>query len=297
MKNTKLTRIKSTLKSILAQFESERITSDKGVIDVQKAGEEIAVGDTVMAVDEEGVESQVESGDYTLTNGTILRITDGKITEIIEPEEEKVEEKEPVANEEFAKVCAEKFESYEERERKLYEAVKGQKGIEGWLMEAGDDYVVIAIWNGDSERAYRYPYTVAEDGAIVVGDGEEVKRETEFVPVEEEEKVEEIETVEETKIEETGTEEVFEEVENPTNEGEESDTEGIVELRKEVNELYEMVRKLEIWNNSLEAEIEKLKSEPAAEPATEEFAKVNKVGKMVGRTGNEKLDNLARFCK
>lgn len=282
MHNSKLFRLKENLKNILSQFASERITSDKGVLDVQKAGEEIAVGDTVMAVDEEGVESQVENGDYTLTDGTILRIADGKIAEIVEPEKEEaeVEEEAPAANEEFSKVCAEKFESYEERERKIYEAIRDQKGVEGWLVEAGDDYAVICIWNGDSEKNYRYPYTVAEDGAIVVGDGEEVKLEAEFVPVEEA-------PVEEPAVEtpaEEPEEEAFEEVENPTNEGEESDTEGIVELRKEVNELYEMVR-------NLQAEVEKLKNEPAAEPATEEFAKVNKLG----RTGDEKLDRLAKL--
>ena len=282
MKNTKLSRIKATLKEVLAQFAAERITSDKGVLDVQKAGEEIAVGDTVMAVDEEGVESQVENGDYILTDGTILRIADGKIAEIIEPEKEEVKEDAPAANEEFSKICAEKFESYEERERKIYQAVKEQKGIEGWLVEAGEDYAVISIWTGYAEKVYRYPYTVAEDGSIVVGDGEEVKEEREYVPVNEEPAAIE-ETVIEEAVEEK-TEEAFESVEDPTNEGEESDTEGIVELRKEVNELYEMVR-------NLQAEIEKLKNEPAAEPATEEFAKVNKIG----RTGDEKLDRLARL--
>lgn len=289
MKNTKLQRIKATLKAVLSQFEAERITSDKGILDVQKAGEEIAVGDTVMLVDEEGVESQVENGDYALTNGTILKVADGRIAEIVEPEKEEVEveEEAPAANEEFSKVCAEKFESYEERERKIYEAIRDQKGVEGWLVEAGDDYAVICIWTGDSEKNYRYPYTVAEDDAIVVGDGEEVKLEAEFVPVEEEAKVVEEVVVEEPAVEEEEkTEEVFEEVENPTNEGEESDTEGIVELRKEVNELYEMVR-------NLQAEVEKLKNEPAAAPATEEFAKVNKLVK----TGNEKLDRLAQIMK
>lgn len=288
MKNTKLSRIKATLKEVLAQFAAERITSDKGVLDVQKAGEEIAVGDTVMVVNENGEEELVTGEvEYILTDGTILKVNDGKIAEIVEPEKEEVEveEEAPAANEEFSKVCAEKFESYEERELKIYEAIRDQKGVEGWLVEAGDDYAVVCIWNGDSEKNYRYPYTVAEDGAIVVGDGQEVKLELEYVPVEEEAKVVEEVVVEEPAVEEEEkTEEVFEEVENPTNEEEESDTEGIVELRKEVNELYELVR-------NLQAEVEKLKNEPAAEPATEEFAKVNKIGK----TGDEKLDRLAKI--
>ena len=59
-----------------------------------------------------------------------------------------------------------------------------------------------------------------------------------------------------------------EEVENPTNEGEESDTEAVVELRKEVNELYEIVRRLE-------ERIAELEKKPAAEPAAEEFKKIS----------------------
>lgn len=86
MSITKITRIKETLKNILSQFSAERITSDKGILDIQKAGDNVAVGDTVMLVDDEGVESQVEDGAYVLTDGTILNIADGKITEIVIPE-------------------------------------------------------------------------------------------------------------------------------------------------------------------------------------------------------------------
>ena len=52
MHNSKLVRLKENLKNILMQFQDERITSDKGILSIGKAGEEIAVGDTVMAVDE-----------------------------------------------------------------------------------------------------------------------------------------------------------------------------------------------------------------------------------------------------
>ena len=75
---------------------------------------------------------------------------------------------------------------------------------------------------------------------------------------------------EETEVEET-TEEVVEaeEVENPTNEGEETDTEGIVELRKEVNELYAIV-------DALKKEIEELKAKPVAMSAVEEIENIVK---------------------
>ncbi|MBQ3414518.1 MAG: hypothetical protein IJH39_04055 [Clostridia bacterium] len=75
-----------------------------------------------------------------------------------------------------------------------------------------------------------------------------------------------------------------EEVENPSNEGEESDTEAVVKLREEVNELYNVV-------DELKRRIETLEGKPAAKPAQDEFKKIAK-------SGNEKLDSfIEKYCK
>lgn len=280
--NTKLKRIKETLKSVLSQFQEERITSDKGILAVQKAGDEIAVGDTVMLVNEEGVESQVESGEYILTNSDVLVIEDGKIAEIKEKEEEKVEEpaEENPEKESFMKQKGEFEESYDEKTRKIAEAIRSM-GFDAWVVEAADDYAVTEVWADGGVKHYRFAISWDEEGNPIVGEMTEVEQE--YVPVEEEKPAEPV--VEEV-VEEAQEEEKFEEVENPTNEGEESETEAVVKLREEVNELYKIVDELK---NRLDA----IEKKPAAEPATEEFAKVNKVFK----TGDEKLDNLARFCR
>lgn len=195
--NTKLHRIKETLKAVLSQFQEERVTSDKGVLAIQKAGDEIAVGDTVMLVDEEGVESQVENGDYILTDGTVLKVTEGKIEEIVIPEVETPEEPAP----EEAPV--------------------------------------------DEEP------TVEE-------------------PVQEEAPVQE----EETPVEEPAVEEPVQEEENAE----------VAALKAEIAEKDARIAELE-------ARIAELEKKPAAEPATEEFKKVNKIYK----TGDEKLDRLAKI--
>lgn len=280
--NTKLMRIKETLKSVLSQFQEERITSDKGILAVQKAGDEIAVGDTVMLVDEEGVESQVESGEYILTDSRVLVIEDGKIAEIKEKEEEKVEEpaEESPEREGFMKQKGEFEESYDEKTRKIADAIRSL-GFDAWVVEAADDYAVVEVWADGSVKHYRFAISWDEEGNPIVGEMTEVEQE--YVPVEEEKPAEPV--VEEV-VEEAPAEEAFEEVENPSNEGEESDTEAVVKLREEVNELYKIV-------DELKARLDAVEKKPAAEPATEEFAKVNKVFK----TGDEKLDNLARFCK
>lgn len=278
--NTKLSRIKATLKSVLAQFQAERVTSDKGILDIQKAGEEIATGDTVMLVDEEGNETQVENGEYILTDNRVLVVEDGKITEIRDKEEE-VEEtpaEESPEREGFMKQKSEFEESYDEKTRKIADAIRSL-GFDAWVVEAADDYAVVEVWADGGVKHYRFAITWDGEGNPVVGEMTEVEQE--YVPVEEETAVEPV--VEEV-VEETQTEETFEEVENPDNEGEESDTEAVVKLREEVNELYRIV-------DELKARLDAVEKKPAAESATEEFAKVNKVYK----TGDEKLDRLAKI--
>lgn len=91
--------------------------------------------------------------------------------------------------------------------------------------------------------------------------------------------IEEVEKEVEEPIEEEVTEEVVaEEVENPTNEGEESDTEAIVEVRKEVNELYAIIDELKKEINGIKAELEELKSKPTTESVEQEFEQVVKKG-------------------
>lgn len=278
--NTKMARLKESLKAIIMQFQSERITTDKGIIDVAKAGNEIAVGDAVLGVDEDGNSVSVESGEYVLTDGTILRIEDGKIAEIVKEEkEEEAPVEENAAKADFERVKGEFEESYDEKTRKIAEALR-RDGYEGWVTEAGDDYAVMSVWAEDMEKHYRFAISWDEEGNPVVGERTEVVEA--YVPVEEE--VAEEPAVVEVVEEEKPAEEAFEEVENPTNEGEETETEAVVKLREEVNELYKVV-------DELTKRLDALEKKPAAESATEEFAKVNKVTK----TGISKLDKLAKF--
>ena len=92
--------------------------------------------------------------------------------------------------------------------------------------------------------------------------------------------IEEVEKEVEEPTEEEVTEEVVvaEEVENPTNEGEETDTEAIVKLREEVNELYSIV-------NELKKELEELKSKPTEKPVEQEFEQANNSNKELKGAG------------
>lgn len=108
---------------------------------------------------------------------------------------------------------------------------------------------------------------IAPDGEYKTEDGKTitvVSGKIETIVESETEPTEEVEPiVEEQPIEN-------EEVENPTNEGEETDTEAIVEIRKEIDELYARIDELEEIIKGKDAEIEKLNShiEQFSKPAT-----------------------------
>lgn len=146
----------------------------------------------------------------------------------------------------------------------------------------------VAVFTED-EEGNRVPladgtYEIAKDTEKIVfevGNGIVKSYVVEEVPVEPEQTEEpEDEPQNEPQEEENADEEP--EVENPTNEGEETDTEAIVKIREEINELYSIV-------DELKREIAELKGKPAAMSAQEEFENITKEDK--------KLKGAARYTQ
>ena len=141
---------------------------------------------------------------------------------------------------------------------------KGILSIDGTLEEIAVGMSVSFITEEGEEVAVEDgEYKLEDDRILKIEDGK-------IAEIVEPEPVVVIETPEEEVVEEAAEEETpaeEPEVENPTNEGEESETEAVVKLREEVNELYELVHRLE-------DRIAELEKKPAASPAQEEFKKV-----------------------
>lgn len=258
-KMSKLNKVREMLQSILATFE--RISTDKGLLSFD--GDELEVGMSVMVVDEEGNESKPEDGEYKTDEGMVYVIADGKVSEIreeptedttgddVEPQDEIKEEMQKFS---LMHRMAVAFESYLEKEDKI-RAGLAEKGIDGWLMDAGDDFVVVGVWNEESMQDKMWRYTVSwdEDGNAIIGEGIEVK--SAFVPVEED--------IEKTPVEDETL-------------AAEKDTK-IAELQAQVDQLL--------------AKVSELENKPAAEPAEQEFENITKTQK----TGNKRMDNLSRI--
>lgn len=100
---SKLELIKTKLAKLLLQFAT--VKTDKAVLEYD--GEELAVGTDVFVTDENGERKPAEDGNYVTEDEKTIVVTDGKVTEILEKEEEVEPEEETPAEESTEEVTAE----------------------------------------------------------------------------------------------------------------------------------------------------------------------------------------------
>ena len=163
----------------LQEFKSA--TTDKGVLSWDGDDDLPAVGAPVYVDDEEGNRGEAPEGEYTFEDGTVVVVADGKVSEIREPEADSVTEPEPeqeVSAAALHRLMAQKFgASFDEKYEAIYAALVAAGYEYAWIVEAGDDFVVIET----SREYFRFPVTFNEDGSVTLGDFEKVKHI--FVPI------------------------------------------------------------------------------------------------------------------
>ena len=211
----KMDKIKAALSSLLAEDAFGSLTTDKGIIRWE-GDDELAIGDAVMTVREDGTEEVAVDGEYltednkiVIKSGTVEAIEELKTEDESAEVVEAVEEDKTPAEDAFARFRSVYELSYDEKEIKIAEAVKAQGYVDCYVIEAGDNYAVVAVYEQEeggefSEKFFRYGLKWNED-EVELTEPQEVK--PAFVTVEEapaEEAVEEEydeEVVEEPTIE------------------------------------------------------------------------------------------------
>ena len=185
----KMEKIKAALAALINEDNFETVTSDKGTLKWD-GDEAIKVGDVVSIVAEDGTETSAEDGEY-VTADLKIEIKNGAVESIETLEKDEKNEstdKENVEADNFAKKRVEAFElSYNERQRKIYDAIKEKLGkdVYFYMPEAGDNYAIIVIYDDDyNEKTYRYELEWDGEEVKVVGDAQEVK--SAYIPVDEE---------------------------------------------------------------------------------------------------------------
>ena len=278
--NSIMSKLLNAFAKLLVKFG--QITTDKAVL-VWTGDEDLKAGDEVFVENENGEMVAPEDGDYTTEDEKVITVKEGKVEAIVDPkadvdeeDEKPAEEPAPAEDAEFAAFKAEvqKFEeSYDEKIQKIAAAVIAE-GEDAYLIEAGDEYAVKAVWTEDGIHYFKYAISWDEEGNVIVGENEEVKEA--FIPVETEEPA----TEEETPVEEQMAEE-----EKPAEEEKTEEEEPAEDKDARIAELEAEIAEKDTKIAELEAEIEKLKEEPA-EPIAEEFKKATQ------SKGSSKLDKM-----
>ena len=175
----------SEIKDAEAEIESDFIETDKGKLEWDNEDEDLKAGDAVYITDEEGNRNPAPDGDYTTEDGKVIKVSDGKVTEIVDPKAQ-VSEEEVKAKRisKFKKIKQAFEESFDTKMRKISNAIAAVIDTENfYLVDAGEDFGVVETWNEDwtESHYFRYAITWNEDGTAKAADPVEVK--LMFVPV------------------------------------------------------------------------------------------------------------------
>ena len=175
----------SEIKDAEAEVDSEFIETDKGKLEWDNEEEDLKEGDAVYVRDEEGNRVPAPDGDYTTEDGKVIKVADGKVTEIVDPKAE-VSEEEVKAKRisKFNKIKEAFEESFDTKMREISNAIAEVINTENfYLVDAGEDFGVVETWNEDwtESHYFRYAITWNEDGTAKAADPQEVK--LMFVPM------------------------------------------------------------------------------------------------------------------
>lgn len=163
-------------KGLLARLAKDlvelgNVTTDKGVL-AWDGDEDLKVGDAVFVEDADGNRTAAEDGDYTTEDGKVIVVVDGKVAEIKDAEAEVAPED---AEAKMKRIIAAFSESYEEKYRKIYDAIAAL-GFDpyGYIVEAGDDFAVYETWGESGSKYTRFTVKWDADGNAIVENPEEV---------------------------------------------------------------------------------------------------------------------------
>ena len=175
----------SEIKDAEAEIESDFIETDKGKLEWDNEDEDLKAGDAVYITDEDGNRNPAPDGDYTTEDGKVIKVADGKVTEIVDKKAE-VSEEEVKAKRisKFNKIKQAFEESFDSKMREISNAIAAVIDTENfYLVDAGEDFGVVETWNEDwtGSHYFRYAITWNEDGTAKAADPVEVK--LMFVPV------------------------------------------------------------------------------------------------------------------
>ena len=158
-----------------AAAEVKAVETDKGKLVWDNEEEDLKEGDAVYKVDEEGNREPAEDGEYTTADGKVITVVDGKVASIVDPSAEVDVEGAQKKKGCMARVAEAFSESYDEKFRKIANAIAALGYEDFWVVDAGDDFAVAEIWDEEKGPHYlRFKVSWDEAGEASVNDPVEV---------------------------------------------------------------------------------------------------------------------------
>ena len=149
------------------------LDTDKGKLEWDNEEEDLKEGDAVYITDEEGNRNPAPDGDYTTEDGKVISVVDGKVASITDSKAEVSEE--GSKQESFRRIAQAFSESYEEKFRKIWDAIHALGYEDFYVVDAGDDFAVASVWDEEKgEYFLRFAISWDEAGNAVAADGVEV---------------------------------------------------------------------------------------------------------------------------
>lgn len=151
--------------------------TDKGTL-YWDGEEDLKEGDRVYVQDADGNRSDAPDGEYRTEDGKVITVVDGVVASITDDEAEVADEPEALRRHNRIRAIFE--ESFQEKERAIYDAL-AELGLDyPYIVEAADTYAVICVYS-DGEHYFRYGLSFDADGKCILADSVEVK--PAFVPL------------------------------------------------------------------------------------------------------------------
>lgn len=149
------------------------VQTDKGKLEWDNEDEDLKAGDAVYITDEEGNRNPAPDGEYTTEDGKVISVVDGKVASITDPKAEVDAAKKKGGC--MSRIAQAFAESYDEKFRKIENAIATLGYEDFWVVDAGDDFAVAEVWDADRGNYYlRFKVSWDEAGDAMVSDPVEV---------------------------------------------------------------------------------------------------------------------------
>lgn len=172
----------SEIRDVTVSVEEMAVVStDKG--DLSYDGD-LEVGTAVFVTGEDGEQTSAPDGDYK-AEGKTIKVVDGKVSEIVEDAQDEPADEVKAMKVRHRRVHQAFAASYNENQQAMMDALLAVLPDKAYpyIVDAGDDYCVVNVYDSAtmSDKLYRYPVILNEDGTATLGKPEEVK--WQIVPV------------------------------------------------------------------------------------------------------------------